>query len=302
MNSLIKFFFIAIAGINLVFGQSKVTLSGYVRDGNNGESMIGASIGIKELSSGTLTNEYGYYAISVPPGNYTLVISYVGYESQQKPITLSEKTTLNFELKESINTLEEIKITDKAETANVTDLKMSTEKMSVEMIRKLPQLFGEVDVIRTLMLLPDIQNAGEGTTGFYVRGGGQDQNLILLDEAPVYNASHFLGFFSVFNSDAIKDVEIYKGGIPAQYGGRLASLLDIRMKEGNNKKFSGSGGIGTISSRLTLEAPIIKDKSSFMVSGRRTYADLFLKMAPNKDIRDNSLYFYDLNHCCPIKL
>lgn len=295
MKSLIIYLFFLIAGINLVLAQTKVTLSGYVRDGKNGESMIGASIGIKELATGTLTNEYGYYAISVPPGNYTLVISYVGYEAQQKPISLTEKTTLNFELTESITTLEEVKITDKAETANVTDLKMSTEKMSVEMIRKLPQLFGEVDVIRTLMLLPGIQNAGEGTTGFYVRGGGQDQNLILLDEAPVYNASHFLGFFSVFNSDAIKDVEIYKGGIPAQYGGRLASLLDIRMKEGNNKKFSASGGIGTISSRLTLEAPIVKDKSSFMISGRRTYADMFLKMAPNKDIRDNSLYFYDLN-------
>jgi hypothetical protein len=287
--------FLGLIFSNSINAQNKQTLSGYIKDAKNGESMIGASIAIKELSSGTLTNEYGYYAISLPPGTYTVVFSYVGYEAQQKTIVLNEKTTLNIELSESATVLEEVKITDKVETGNVTELKMSTEKMSVEMIRKLPQLFGEVDVIRTLMLLPGIQNAGEGTTGFYVRGGGQDQNLILLDEAPVYNASHFLGFFSVFNSDAIKDVEIYKGGIPAQYGGRLASLLDIRMKEGNNKKFSGSGGIGTISSRLTLEAPIVKDKSSFMVSGRRTYADLFLKMAPNKAIRDNSLYFYDLN-------
>lgn len=278
-----------------VFAQSKITLSGYIRDGKNGEALIGASVSVKNPPSGTLTNEYGYYALSLPPGTYTFVISYVGYSPITQTLNLTEKTVLNLELKEAPAVLEEVQITDRIENGNVTELKMSTEKLNVEMIRKLPQLFGEVDIVRTIMLLPGVQNAGEGTTGFYVRGGGQDQNLILLDEAPVYNASHFLGFFSVFNSDAIKDVEIYKGGIPAQYGGRLASLLDIRMKEGNNKKFSGSGGIGTIASRLTLEGPIVKDKSSFMISGRRTYADLFLKMAPNEAIRNNSLYFYDLN-------
>lgn len=297
MRIRIAHFFLIFVCVSAVSAQipMRLTLSGYVRDARNGESLIGATISVKELGEGTLTNEYGYYALSLPPGNYTLVYRYVGYEPKNLQVNLREKITQNVELSESVKVLEEVLVTDKAETANVTELKMSTEKMNVEMIRKLPQLFGEVDVIRTMMLLPGVQNAGEGTTGFYVRGGGQDQNLILLDEAPVYNASHFLGFFSVFNSDAIKDVEIYKGGIPAQYGGRLSSLLDIRMKEGNSKKFSGSGGIGTISSRLTLEAPIVKDKSSFMISGRRTYADLFLKMASNEAIRDNSLYFYDLN-------
>lgn len=279
----------------VLLAQTKTSLSGYIKDARNGEAMIGATVSVKEASAGSITNEYGFYSISVPPGTYTIQFSYVGYSPVIRTITLKEKTSLNIELKETETVLEEVVITDKEPSSNVTELKMSSEKMSVEMIRKLPQLFGEVDVVRSIMLLPGIQNAGEGTTGFYVRGGGQDQNLILLDEAPVYNASHFLGFFSVFNSDAIKDVEIYKGGIPAQYGGRLSSLLDIRMKEGNAKKFSASGGIGTISSRLTLEAPIIKDKSSFMISGRRTYADVFLKMAPNEDLRNNKLYFYDLN-------
>jgi len=294
MKKILSFIFLYTLIIG-AFAQSRVSISGYIKDGRNGESLIGATLQLEEIKSGTISNEYGFYSISAPTGTYTLKVSYIGYTTIVQTIQLSERQTLNFELQESDIVLEEVVITEKEASSNVTDLKMSSEKLSIETIRKLPQLFGEVDVVRTMMLLPGVQNAGEGTTGFYVRGGGQDQNLILLDEAPVYNASHFLGFFSVFNSDAIKDVEIYKGGIPAQYGGRLSSLLDIRMKEGNNKKFAVTGGVGTISSRLTIEGPILKDKASFMISGRRTYADVFLKLSPNENQRNNKLYFYDLN-------
>jgi len=278
-----------------VIGQSKFSISGYVKDGKSNEELIGANIYIKSLKTGVITNKYGFFSISVPTGQYELTCSYIGFKTQTKLIDLKSNTTINFLMDDIGLETKEIVVTEKRADENISDIKMSKEKLSIETIKKIPAIFGEVDILKTLQLIPGIQSAGEGTTGFFVRGGSSDQNLILLDEAPIYNASHFLGFFSVFNSDAIKDMEIYKGGIPAQYGGRLSSLLDIRMRDGNQKKFKVTGGLGLISSRLTLEGPIVKDKSSFMISARRTYADLFLKLSSDPAINNNSLYFYDLN-------
>ena len=258
--------------------------------------MIGASVVVSELTgTGTITNAYGYYSLTLPAGSYTLKFNFIGYELIERQVDLQSNIKLDVNLAEENLQLDEIVIQSEKPEDNVTDVKMSREKLQVEKIKALPALFGEVDLVKTLQLLPGIQSAGEGTTGLFVRGGSADQNLILLDEATVYNASHFLGFFSVFNADAIKNVEIYKGGIPARFGGRLSSILDIQMKEGNSKKFAMSGGIGSISSRLTLEGPIVKDKSSFIISGRRTYADMFLRLSPNEDVNSNILYFYDLN-------
>ena len=283
---------IALQGI----AQNQHTISGYVRDSNTGEEMIGATVAVSELpGTGTISNVYGYYSLTLPAGAYTLIFNFIGYEPVERQIELKNSTKIDVDLAEENQQLDEIVIQSERPEENVTDIKMSREKLQVEKIKTLPALFGEVDLVKTLQLLPGIQSAGEGTTGLFVRGGSADQNLILLDEATVYNASHFLGFFSVFNADAIKNVEIYKGGIPARFGGRLSSILDIQMKEGNNKKFAMSGGLGLISSRLTLEGPIVKDRSSFIISGRRTYADMFLRLSPNEDVNNNLLYFYDLN-------
>jgi hypothetical protein len=271
------------------------TISGHVRDAATGEDLIGATIYVRELKSGTTTNVYGYYALSLVPGSYTLQYSYIGYETQELKITLKSDVTHNIELAVANQELEEVVITGQALNENVTRTEMSSISMDVKTIRKIPSLMGEVDIIKAIQLLPGVQTIAEGSSGFSVRGGSIDQNLIQLDEATVYNASHLMGFFSVFNNDAIKDVKLYKGDIPASSGGRLSSLLDVRMKDGNSKKFAATGGIGTISSRLTLEGPIMKDKMTYIVSGRRTYADLFLRMSSNPDIRDNILYFYDLN-------
>lgn len=276
--------------------QSQHTISGYIRDSNTGEEMIGATVVVVEMpGTGTVSNVYGYYSLTLPEGSYTLKFNFIGYEPIVRQIDLTRKIKLDINLAEENLRLDEIVIQSEKPEDNISDVKMSREKLQVEKIKTLPALFGEVDLVKTLQLLPGIQSAGEGTTGLFVRGGSADQNLILLDEATVYNAAHFLGFFSVFNADAIKNVEIYKGGIPARFGGRLSSILDIQMKEGNNKKFAMSGGLGTISSRLTLEGPIVKDKSSFIISGRRTYADMFLRLSPNEDVNSNLLYFYDLN-------
>ncbi len=276
--------------------QEKVTVSGYVKDKASGEGLIGASVSVQELPGvGVGTNEYGFYSLTLPKGNYTLLFNYLGYVTISKTIQLNANTKLDTELGQNATALKEVEITTRKEDNNVRSMEMSTLKMQVSEIKSMPALLGEVDVVKAVQMMPGVQTAGEGTSGFYVRGGGVDQNLILLDEAPVYNASHLMGFFSVFNADAIKDVQLYKGGIPAQHGGRLSSLLDIRMKEGNNKNLEVSGGIGTISSRLTVEAPIIKDKSSFMVSGRRTYADVFFGLNSDENIKNNQLYFYDLN-------
>ena len=278
-----------------LIGQERMTLSGYVRDAGTGEELIGANVAIKESGAGTITNQYGFYSITLDPGFYTVVYSYVGYNTVSRPLNLSEETALNIELTESAQEIEEVTVTAEAANSNITSLETGSTKLQIKAIRKIPALMGEVDVIKAIQLLPGVQVTSEGSSGFSVRGGSPDQNLILLDEATVYNASHLLGFFSIFNNDAIKDVKLYKGDIPARAGGRLASLLDVRMKEGNTKKFAGTGGIGNISSRLTLEGPLFSAKGSFLVSGRRTYADIFLAFARDTAIRDNSLYFYDLN-------
>lgn len=276
-------------------GQKRITISGYVRDASSGEELIGANVAIKESGSGTITNQYGFYSISLEPGFYTLVYSYVGYQAESRPLNFIENMELDVELAEAANELEEVTVTAEAANSNVTSLETGATKLQIKSIRKMPAFMGEVDVIKAIQLLPGVQVTSEGSSGFSVRGGSPDQNLILLDEATVYNASHLLGFFSIFNNDAIKDVKLYKGDIPASAGGRLASLLDVRMKDGNNRKFEATGGIGNISSRLTLEGPLFKKKASFLVSGRRTYADVFLPLARDTAIRDNSLYFYDLN-------
>ncbi|OYU65835.1 MAG: hypothetical protein CFE22_12095 [Cytophagaceae bacterium BCCC1] len=278
---------------SMLFAQEKFTISGTLRDKASGEELIGATVVVKEIpNTGKAANEYGFYSITLPKGNYTLRASYIGYNEIEKTIILDKNLKIDWDL-ESGKMLQEVVVKATKEDENITKTSMGTEKLDINEIAKLPVLFGEKDVLKTIQLLPGIKSAGEGNSGFYVRGGGSDQNLILLDEAPVYNASHLLGFFSTFNSDAIKDATIIKGNSPAQYGGRLSSVLDVRMREGNDKGFETSGGIGIISSRLAIEGPIQKEKSSFMISGRRTYADLFLKATP--DFSDTQLYFYDLN-------
>ncbi len=272
-----------------------VTLNGYLKDKANGEALIGASIYIPALKTGTITNAYGFYSISVPRGSYSVTFSYIGYQSQSQTIDLKDNRQLNVLLEEDAKKIEEVVVTGEKKDRNVANLQMSMEKVPVKLVKKLPAFMGEVDILKSITLLPGIQNGGEGSSGLYVRGGGPDENLMILDEAPVYNASHLLGFFSVFNSDAIKDVQIYKGGIPAEYGGKASSVIDIRMKDGNNQQLGVNGGIGNISSRLTVEGPIIKDKWSFIVSGRRTYADFIGKLAGIDELQENKLYFYDLN-------
>jgi len=275
--------------------QEKYTVSGYVRDAGSGEALIGANIIILESGKGAVSNEYGYYALSLPAGSYTLRSSYLGFTDNEVRITLSEDRILRFELESAFQRLEEVSISAWARNKNVSATETGVHCLPIQNIQKIPALLGEVDIIKAIQLLPGVQFTSEGSSGFSVRGGGRDQNLILLDEAAIYNPSHLMGFFSVFNNDAIKDVKLYKGDIPARSGGRMASLLDVRMREGNSKKFQVRGGIGTISSRLTLEGPLVKDKLSWLVSGRRTYADLFLLFSGNETIKDTRLYFFDLN-------
>ena len=280
-----------------VFGQ-KYTISGYVKDITNGEDIYGAIIKVKELENvGTKTNAYGFYSITLDQGTYTLIYRSTGFETQEMPVVLNEDQSINIELTvpKEVLLIEEVVISAEKENDNITSAEMNITKFDPKDIETIPVIFGEKDIMKTLQLTPGVKGAGEGNAGFFVRGGGADQNLILLDEAPVYNASHLLGFFSVFNSDAIKDVSLFKSGIPAEYGGRASSVMDVKMRDGNLKKFGMSGGIGLISSRLTLEAPIVKDKGSFILSGRRSYADLFLKASNDPDIRNTTLYFYDLN-------
>ena len=290
-------------GATAVVAQAKFTVSGTIKDGRTGESIIGASVVLKKADPsvkttetiGAASNDYGFYSLTLSEGKYKLVVSFVGYEPQIVDLTLDRNQQRNVSLSDAAAQLETVVISSEKANRNVTSVDMSTAKLDVKDVAKIPVLFGEKDILKTIQLLPGIKSAGEGNSGFYVRGGGIDQNLILLDEATVYNASHLLGFFSVFNSDAIKDVNIIKGGMPAQYGGRLSSVLDIKMNDGNNQNYAASGGIGLISSRLTVEGPIQKDKSSFIVSGRRTYADVFLKLSKDSSARTTTLYFYDLN-------
>ncbi len=276
-------------------GPGQHTICGNIRDASNGEDLLGASVYVKELGSGATTNRYGFYSISLDPGDYTLVFRYMGYKKEEMAISLQEDMRLNVELEVSREMLEEITVSGRRSDANVRSTQMSMTKLESKDIAIIPSLMGEVDILKTIQLLPGVQGAGEGSTGFSVRGGSRDQNLVMLDEATVFNASHLMGFFSVFNNDAIKEVELYKGDIPARYGGRLSSVVDIRQKDGNMKNFQAQGGIGSISSRLTLQGPIIKDRTSFLVAGRRSYADLFLPLAEDESLHNNKLYFYDLN-------
>lgn len=292
---LLLFFVTFLLSITAHAQQRKFTLSGTIKDENNGEDLIGAGVLVEGTRTGTVSNAYGLYSLSLPAGKYTLVFSYLGYSTKAVMVDLSEDTRLNLQLSTDVNQLSEIVVSAEGRNANVAKMEMSTQRLSTKAIKAIPALMGEVDVIKAIQLLPGVQSTAEGSSGFSVRGGSHDQNLILLDEATVYSASHLMGFFSVFNNDAIKDVTLYKGDIPATFGGRLSSLLDIRTKDGNNQRFAGTGGIGLISSRLTLEGPMGIEKASFLVSGRRTYADLFLKLASDKDLRKSSLYFYDMN-------
>lgn len=273
--------------------QDKVVLSGTVKDSQTGESIIRAIIRVKELPNiGVFSNEYGFYSISLAKGNYTISVSQVGYEMYTSNIQIDSSIINNIQLSAN-NLLKEVVVESSKKNNNLTKAQMGTETLNMVAISKVPVIFGEKDILKTLQLLPGVKSAGEGNSGYYVRGGAADQNLILLDEAPVYNASHLLGFFSTFNSDAIKDATLIKGNSPAIYGGRLSSVLDVKMKEGNNKDYVVNGGLGLISSRVSIEGPIQNDKSSFILSGRRTYADMFLKAT--EKFKDNILYFYDLN-------
>jgi len=276
-----------------LMAQQNVVLSGTVRDKKTGESLIKAVIRIQELpNAGIISNEYGFYSLTLPKGNYVAVVSQVGYETLVQKIKLDSSVSIDFKL-ETKNQLREVVVESSRKNDNLTKAQMGTETINMSAISKVPVIFGEKDLLKTIQLLPGVKSAGEGNSGFFVRGGGADQNLILLDEAPVYNATHLLGFFSTFNSDAIKDATIIKGNSGSQYGGRLSSVLDVKMKEGNNQDYTVNGGLGLISSKVSIEGPLQKNKSSFILSGRRTYADVFLKAT--EKFKDNILYFYDLN-------
>jgi len=272
------------------FSQEKYTISGTISDQKNNETLIGVNVVVKGTKIFTITNEYGFYSLTLPKGDYELSISYVSYETIDEKISLTENIKKNYGLIETGEVLQEVIITEKTKT-NTRKPEMSVNKMSIATIKQMPVVLGEVDIIKSILFLPGVTNAGEGQSGFNVRGGGADQNLILLDEATIFNSSHLFGFFSVFNPDAIKDLKLYKGGIPSRFGGRASSVLDIYQKDGNSKDFHINGGIGLISSRLLAEGPIVKDKGSFLIGGRASYAHLFLKLSNNK----NSAYFYDLN-------
>ena len=273
------------------FSQEKFTISGTITDANSNETLIGVNVSIPELKTGVTTNEYGFYSITLPKGNYTLLIIYLGFQNVEEKIQLFQNTKKSFKLVNSEQLLEEVVVTSNKKSTNIKTPEMSVNKLSMTTIKKMPVVLGETDVLKSILLLPGVTSAGEGQSGFNVRGGGADQNLVLLDEATIFNSSHVFGFFSVFNPDAIKDLKLYKGGIPAHFGGRASSVLDIYQKEGNSNSFHINGGIGLISSRLLAEGPIVKDKGSFLIGGRTSYAHLFLKLTNN----DNSASFYDLN-------
>jgi len=276
--------------------QKKVTLSGYIRDAQSGEALIAATVYVKELQLGTQTNTYGFYSLTVPQGSYTVLFTYVGYGNIEQRMELIDSRTFVAELQPQA-VIEEVVVSSSSRTdENVKTTEMGTISMSAEQIKTLPVIFGEVDILKALQLMPGVQSAGEGNSGFYVRGGGPDQNLVLLDDAVVYNPGHLFGFFSVFNSDAVKNITLIKGSMPANYGGRLSSVVDVSMKEGNVKEYHAEGGIGLISSRLTIQGPIEKHKGSFVLSGRRTYIDLLIKpFAKGTNFEGSGYFFYDAN-------
>jgi outer membrane receptor for ferrienterochelin and colicin len=276
--------------------QEAFTISGTITDKSTGETLIGVTVRVAELpKKGAITNKYGQYSLTLPQGKYTLIFRSVAHQKSEKQINLQAPLSLNIKLEQASARSGEVVVSARRENDNITSAQTSVEKITVQDIQNVPVLLGERDVIKVIQLLPGVKAAGEGSAGFSVRGGNTDQNLILLDEAPVYNAAHLLGFFSTFNSEAIKDVTLYKGGMPSNYGGRVSSVLDIQMNEGNTKKFGVNGGIGLISSKLLIEGPIDGDNSSFLIAGRRSYADLFLKLSSDQTTRESSLYFYDLN-------
>ncbi|MCJ8164522.1 TonB-dependent receptor [Pontibacter sp. E15-1] len=281
----------------------KALLRGVVRATSDGEVLAGATVAVPALNIGTVTNEDGFYTLSLPAGEHTVQASYLGYtaHSRQIKVETADQQRLNFSLNAANTTLKEVNVETNTLRQKLNDTRMSVETLTAREAKLLPALFGEVDLVKVLQLKPGVQSGGEGSSGLYVRGGGPDQNLVLVDEALVYNPSHLFGFFSVFNPDAVKNVELYKGGFPAQYGGRLSSVMEVKLKEGNNERVEANGGLGLIASRLTVDGPIVKDKLSFLVSGRRTYADLLTRQVNrlNEDQEDYSpipdYYFYDLN-------
>lgn len=286
----VSFFFIS----TLFFAQKKYTISGYIKDAKNGEVLIGATVFVNELKTGAAANVYGFYSISIPEGNYTITYTSLGYQPIIKSIQLASDITESVELSEEARQLEAVEIQSDRPDENVKSVEMSINKLDIKAIKKIPALLGEIDLVRSIQLLPGVTTVGEGASGFNVRGGSVDQNLVLLDEAPVYNSSHLFGFFSVFNPDAVKDVKLIKGGIPAQYGGRISSILDVRMKDGNSKKLEVNGGVGVIFSRLSIEAPIAKGKGSFIIAGRRSYIDVLAKPFLSEELKESKFYFYDL--------
>ncbi len=281
--------------ISITTYAQEYAVSGTITDKLTGESLIGASVRDLDGNGASVTNPYGFYSISVNSGRHRIVVSYLGYVSDTTVLNVNDNVSLSVAIAPQSQQIEEVTVSTTRENENIRSTEMSVASLSTREIQRIPQLLGETDVIRSLTLLPGVTTVGEGASGFNVRGGNVDQNLILLDEAPVFNSSHLFGFFSVFNADAVKDVKLYKGGIPSMYGGRLSSVLDVRQKEGNTREFAGNGGIGLLSSRLTLEGPIIEDKMSFMVAGRRSYLDIFLPLSENPDIAGTTLYFYDFN-------
>ncbi|MCF6307821.1 MAG: TonB-dependent receptor [Flavobacteriaceae bacterium] len=293
MNYFSLLFFILLSSVT--FAQEEYTLRGTISDLANGESVFGTTVYLKGTTIGTTTNEYGFYSITAPKGEYTLVISYLGYKEIQKQISLTQDIKLNIEVEEDLNTLDEVVITatDDSKKINIRKPQMGVTTLKASTIKLTPAVLGEVDLIKTIQLLPGVSNNGEGSAGFNVRGGAVDQNLVLLDEAIIYNTSHFFGLFSVFNNDAIKSVKLYKGDIPAKFGGRTASVLDVRQKDGNNKNLEINGGIGLISSRLSVEAPLLKKKGSFLLAGRTTYAQYFMSFTD--ELQNDKISFYDLN-------
>lgn len=294
MNRLWLVFVVVLLSNAEAFPQQQV-LSGTVRDAASGETLSAAVVSAGTKQYVTSTNAYGFYSLTLPPGKHRVTFSYVGYQTYSEEVDLNGSKRLHVDLHREDNTLEEVVVSAERKDDHVANPQMGVLNFTMEEVKNVPVVFGERDLLKTIQLLPGVQSAGEGTSNFYVRGGGGDQNLILLDEATVYNAAHLLGFFSTFNADAIKDVQLYKGGIPSQFGGRISSVLDIAMVEGNQKKMTAEGGVGLIASRFKVEAPLMKDKSSFMISGRRTYADMFLKLSNDDDVNKSKLYFYDLN-------
>src|SRR4030095_14359677 len=277
--------------------SAKYTLSGYLKDSLSSETIIGAAISVNGLGKGVNSNQYGFYSITLPSGEYDISITHVGYNTQKRIVKLDRNLNLDFLLVPKSTTYEEVVVTSRRRDANVKNAQMGKFDLSMNQVKALPVLLGEVDILKTLQLLPGVRNAGEGNTGLYVRGGGPDQNLIMLDDAIVYNTGHLFGFFSIFNSDAIKNTSLIKGGMPAQYGGRLSSVLDVAMKEGNMNKAQVEGGIGLIASRFSVQGPIIKDKASFIVSARRTYIDALVQpfVSTSSQFYGSGYYFYDLN-------